>query len=437
MSLLHQDSSEIIDSGLDIFSIPPTQTSIETGGYVEYFPLAAINQSTNIEFDISNKNGTEYIDLSNTFVSVRAKIVTNEGEDLPADTKCAPINNWVHSLFSQIDVSLNGTLVTSSENTYPYKSFIETLLTYGADAKQSQLSAGMFYKDTAHKMDLLEGNAGMKKRQSRAAQSHEIDMIGRLHCDIMNMNRYLLNGVDVKLRLVKSKDAFNIFVASTDQTAYKTIITHMSVFVRKCTLNPSALLAHSRILNVNDTAKYPLKRVSVRPYSIPAGSLSSTQDNLFLSQVPNRIIIGLVDSDTYNGNFHKNPFNFKHYNLNFISLYINGNQHPRTPVQPNFKEQQFARSFYSLFSELGLANKDEGNDLDISEYDGGNTLYAFDLSPSILDGNQIELIKSGSVRIELKFDQALTQSVHVVVYAELDSMIEITKGREVVTDYTT
>ena len=86
---------------------------------------------------------------------------------------------------------------------------------------------------------------------------------------------------------------------------------------------------------------------------------------------------------------------------------------------------------------MGLANKDEGNDLDISEYDGGNTLYAFDLSPSILDGNQIELIKSGSVRIELKFDQALTQSVHVVVYAELDSMIEITKGREVVTDYTT
>ena len=436
MSLLHQDSAETIDSGLDIFTIPPTQTSIETGGYVEYFPLAVINQSTNIEFNILNKNGAEYIDLSNTYVSVRAKIVTNDGKVLPDIAKCAPINNWVHSLFSQIDISLNGTLVTSSENTYPYKAYLETLLTYDAEAKQSQLTAGMFYKDTAHKMDQLEGNVGMKQRQTRAAQSHEIDMIGRLHCDIMNMNRYLLNGVDVKLRLVKSKDAFNIFVPTTDQTSYKTVITHMSVFVRKCTLNPSALLAHSRVLSANVTAKYPLKRVSVRPYSIPAGSLSSTQDNLFLNQIPNRIIIGLVDSDTYNGHFQKNPFNFKHYGLNFISLYVNGNQHPRTPVQPNFNEKHFARSFYSLFSELGLANKNEGNGLDISEYDGGNTLYAFDLSPSILDGNQVELIKSGSVRIELKFDKALTQSVHVIVYAELDSMIEITKGREVVTDYT-
>jgi hypothetical protein len=36
----------------------------------------------------------------------------------------------------------------------------------------------------------------------------------------------------------------------------------------------------------------------------------------------------------------------------------------------------------------------------------------------------------------MKFDEALAEAVHVLVYAELDSMIEITKGREIVTDYT-
>ena len=49
---------------------------------------------------------------------------------------------------------------------------------------------------------------------------------------------------------------------------------------------------------------------------------------------------------------------------------------------------------------------------------------------------QIELVQSGSVRLEMKFDEALAEAVHVLVYAELDSMIEITKGREIVTDYT-
>lgn len=434
MSLLHQNSAESVDSGLDIFSVPPTQTSIESGGYAEYFPLAVLSQSTNIEFNILNKNGSEYLDLSNTFLSVRAKIVKDDGTNIAAGAKCAPINNWIHSMFSQVDIHLNGTLVTPSENTYPYKAYIENLLTYDGESKRSQLSAGIFYKDTSHKMDMIEGNDGMQQRQSCAAESREVDMVGRLHCDIMNMNRYIINGVDVKLRLVKSKDAFNIF--ALDANVYKTVITHVSVFVRKCTLNPSALLAHARILNGGGTAKYPLKRVTVRPYSIPAGSLGATQDNLFLSQLPNRIIVGLVDSDAYSGRFGKNPFNFKHFNLSHISLYINGNQHPRTPIQPNFKEKRFARSFYSLFSELGIGNKNEGNDLEMTEFDGGYTLYAFDLSPSILDGNQIELVKSGSVRLEMKFDEALAEAVHVLVYAELDSMIEITKGREIVTDYT-
>ena len=109
---------------------------------------------------------------------------------------------------------------------------------------------------------------------------------------------------------------------------------------------------------------------------------------------------------------------------------------PRTPVQPDYANKRYARSFYSLFSELRLANKNEGNALTLEDFEGGNAFYTFDLSPSVLDGNQIELIKTGSVRLELKFGKALAGPTHVLVYGETDSLIEITKGREVVTDYT-
>ena len=164
--LLHPSSPESVDTGLNIFSVPPTQTSTETGGYTEYFPLAVLSQSTTIEFDILNKNGSEYLDLSNSYLSVRAKIVkSDDGELDPGTDICAPTNNWIHSLFSQVDVHMNGTLVTPSENTYPYKAYIETLLTYDGEAKKSQLSAGMFYKDTAHKMDSIDGNSGMLVRK--------------------------------------------------------------------------------------------------------------------------------------------------------------------------------------------------------------------------------------------------------------------------------
>lgn len=65
----------------------------------------------------------------------------------------------------------------------------------------------------------------------------------------------------------------------------------------------------------------------------------------------------------------------------------------------------------------------------------GYTLYAFDLSPSLVDGDQFELVKSGALRLELKFSDTLPNPVHVIVFGELDSMIEIDRSRQVLTDF--
>ena len=35
-----------------------------------------------------------------------------------------------------------------------------------------------------------------------------IDMIGHLHCDVFNQNKFLLNGIDLKVRLVKARKDF-------------------------------------------------------------------------------------------------------------------------------------------------------------------------------------------------------------------------------------
>jgi hypothetical protein len=83
---------------------------------------------------------------------VRAKI-TRVNDDLDAADTVGPVNNFLHSLFSQVDVSLNGTLITNSTNTYAYRAYIETLLSYGLEAKSSQLTSALFYKDEAGKMD--------------------------------------------------------------------------------------------------------------------------------------------------------------------------------------------------------------------------------------------------------------------------------------------
>ena len=82
-----------------------------------------------------------------------------------------------------------------------------------------------------------------------------------------------------------------------------------------------------------------------------------------------------------------------------------------------------------------MNNTDSGNYLEYRDFGDGYAIYAFDLTPSLLDGNQVELLKSGSLRLELKFSSPLAAPVHVLVYGELDSLIEISQTREVITDY--
>ena len=78
-----------------------------------------------------------------------------------------------HSVFSQIDILLNGTLITHSTNTYPYRDMLETLLSYGEHSKKSQLTSALFYKDEASKMDTTtiaanDRNEGLFQRRALA-----------------------------------------------------------------------------------------------------------------------------------------------------------------------------------------------------------------------------------------------------------------------------
>ena len=433
MSLVHTKSCESVHTGLDLFALPPTQTAVQDGLWVEYHPLATLAAGAPIEFAVSGATA-DYIDLSNTYLYVKAKVLRQDGTNPPADAVFAPVNYWLHSLFSQVDVLLNNTLVTPSENTYPYRAYIESTLNYGREAKTTHLTSALYYQDTASQMNSLnaDNNAGFRERHARAVAGRDVDMIGRLHCDIFHQERYLLNNVDIKIRLIPSKNTFNIMAAGDN---FKSIISHASMFVRKVRLNPAVTLSHAKALE-RGTAKYPLKRVVVKTFSIPRGNVSVVQDNLFLSQTPNRLVIGLVDSAAFNGESTSNPFNFQTLGLSFLSLYLDGKQVPSKPLQPNFVTGQYVRSFFNLMVSSGLVNQDAGSNISRQDFAGGFALYSMDLTPSLIDDNQLfELVKSGALRMELKFDAPLAQSVTVVVWAEMDSVLEIDRNRTVLTDF--
>ena len=81
---------------------------LEECTWVEYHPLTTVGDGSPMEFDIGG-NREHYIDVTNTMLYVQAKILKQDGTDSDANDPVGPVNLFLHSLFSQVDISLNGT----------------------------------------------------------------------------------------------------------------------------------------------------------------------------------------------------------------------------------------------------------------------------------------------------------------------------------------
>lgn len=284
MAYITSHKSPTIKTELDLFAVPPTQTSVESGAIQCYRPVSALTDTSPIEFIIP-ASSEEYIDLAHTSIHLVVKI------NAQANQNVAPVNNFLHSMFSQVDVFLNQRNICPPSSHYSYRSYIECLLNYGSDAKNSHLQTAMWYKDDAGEMDRIvveeeAKNSGYEKRKELTNRGRLFELYGHLHCDLFNQNKYLINGVEVAIRLVKEKPAFCLM----SDAAASFEITEANLFVRKVRINPSILVAHARTLAVCP-ARYPITRVEIKTITIPTGIQSKTVDNLFIGQLPKRYLL--------------------------------------------------------------------------------------------------------------------------------------------------
>ena len=166
MALVHPNSCECTKSELDLFEVPPTQTSVEHGYWEQKGLTSALT-------------GDEYIDLANTYLFVEAQKVADDDTALDAGTDVGPVNLWMHSLFSDVSVILNEKLVSPPTSVYPYRAYIGTLLSYGPAAKESQLTGVIWYKDTpGHQDKRTTDNKGLTSRKALTTQSKSVQIIG-------------------------------------------------------------------------------------------------------------------------------------------------------------------------------------------------------------------------------------------------------------------
>lgn len=115
---------------------------------------------------------------------------------------------------------------------------------------------------------------------------------------------------------------------------------------------------------------------------------------------------------------------------------MDSTQVPSKPYQPNFESGLYSRNYDTLFTESGLSFADAGNDISYSDYPNGYCLTLFDLTADNSCRSQHwNIIKSGTLRFEVRFAEPLQSTVTAIVYAEFDNLIEINQSRHVSLDF--
>ncbi|XP_070546920.1 uncharacterized protein [Ptychodera flava] len=327
MAFLHEHSCKCTKSELDLFTVPPTQTSVEEGQWEEVHSLTHIMESGPIEFVISG-SGEDYIDLSSTLLKIKAKVTKADGTNIGADAAVGPVNLCLHSLFSQVDVHLNGKNDIQPLSYLPLPNDVGDLVNYGEEAKVTHIGSALFFKDYHLKMDEVDPTKA---------------------------------GGEVNKGLKK-------------------------------------------------------------PICLHIWQSSCRYDN-----------------DAFNGSYKKNPFNLKHYDMTSLVVNVSEKQVPSKPLKLDFTKagsQSFIMAYYSLFTGMNKIGLDEGININRYEYENGYTLFAFDLTVDLsADGGHLNLVKEGNLGIELQFRQALPNTVNLLVYGELDNVIEIDRDRNVLFDF--
>ena len=422
-------------SELDIFKNEGYDMSILSTQNCDVYPTSPLSEASVPLTFIVNSTDAHYIDLSKTRLYIRAKIVKSNGDALEAANIAAPVNNVLHSLFSQCSVLLNETLITPSNMYYAHRSMIERMLLFSKEYNETQSECSGYYKDEDPASADGVKSSSYKTRSAMCAESKVIKLIGRPHVNRFAQPDFLPPGVDMKVVFQRSTDEFATFVppgvSSGVPLACKISILEAKLQIVRHKVLPAAAINHIRQWENNDLANIYLTRVDVKSFALLTGTLTRVEEGVFKGgQLPQRLVIAIAPSTNVNGSVITNPFVFSDFNLSHINVSVNEDTSEAFPLKVDFRlgSLRVKEALSNLFRSIGIENKDASIDYNVADFVNNKTLFVYEISP-ITDARTPP--RFGNIKIEFRFREDTKQPLTVLCYTETQGVLNIDKNKSV------
>ena len=401
-------------------------TSEEESYLMKVYPTTSIDNQAPIiyEFDIDDSH---YADLNNCFQVVTFRIMkADRTTAIPApapaegqaagidgeDQKVAPINYFGNTLFENVELYLNGNLMESCNNLYPYKAFLQTFLSMGEDVKNNQLALCGYHSDTGDiDSDAIRtamngncANTGLKNRYKLSKYSQSFTSLAPLHLDFCAQKRYLQNRTNVKIRLSRVSPQFGL-IAASENKGFTWVTTSAHLLVRMVKPRDSLRLAVEQALQT-ETIKYPLKTTEMRYFTFPGNSTTLNEPSLYTGHLPVRLCLALVESSALDGHYKKSPFNFKPFSVSEIDVRVNGKSVTNDPIKIDFDNNDYVLPYFWMFRNTGGLFTNEPI-INYGQYKKGYFIYVFDLTQDNEHGiNEFHQPRSGVISLDIRLSEA-------------------------------
>ena len=432
---------EWVSSSFDLFSPTEVETGIKKTLSQTFRPISSTTSKGPFTFDIP-ADPIKFTDGESIRLHGAMRIVKNSNgvhTKLPTGEKVSTVNNIFNSLWSSISTQLNGSEITDpSGRWYAYKAYFENLLSYSSPSKKNILSSRGYFKDTAGKFDDVgtdisdSNNSGFNERKKLFAGSKWVYFCINLHADITTLRKYIPPNIKITIELQRNSDAFCL-LSNNGRDDYAIELKDMRIKLNRYIPSASVQNFYGTKLRSGSKPLLPIDRSLLKTYTVKSGTADLSHYNIISGrQLPEQVIIGIVEESAHRGDIKKNPFNFKDFGLKEASLVVNGVHEPSDLYKLDIANGDKADLFSSFLENTGVSTDDREFGISMDDYYGGCLLLVWDRSPDKCNRFHRHEMDSGAIDVNIKVNNSLTDTVTVIIYATYSTDLSIDKENNVI-----
>ena len=243
------------------------------------------------------------------------------------------------------------------------------------------------------------------------------------------VDKYLIPGVEVRIRLTRSLDKFIMLQPGgcQDASSFTIKVLNASLFVHLLELRTETFISLERALK-KTAAQYEWQESPITSFLITTGTSVYYQDDLFNIAPACKLVVVLVPENSFTGTYKSNPFIFEDFDLSSVRVTREGSQVGGTPIDIS---KSHVRLYHTTMTALG--HSVGGNGITLENF-ANHFALVFNLTAdsNLRDSTIRPELTGARLGIEFKFKTPIEQPIRVILMAERRSVALVNCNREVI-----